>query len=268
MRARDLRRDVEARGPGPAGSAARRRARTAGTGARSPPAGSARRRWRPTARSVRRRSTRCTRTGASGAPCVSALPSRLESSCAMRARSQSTGSVESERRSRSPGPGRRRAVRRRPARSTGSERLVASRVEREAAAQAAAREIQHVVDQLGHARDAVLHQRDDASSPSRSSGVFCSSLAPASIEASGLRRSCPSTAMNCSRSSAVCALVQQARLARRQPLVGIEMKGDQLGEQLEHADRLGVVQPRRLADRSRTACRRSGRPARTIGIEM
>ena len=92
--------------------------------------------------------------------------------------------------------------------------------------------------------------------------------APPSIEASGLRRSWPSTAMNCSRSSAVWRSSQQRRLARRQPLLRVEVEGDQLGEQLEHADRLRRVQLAPAADRSRTACRRTRRPARMIGIEM
>ncbi len=42
------------------------------------------------------------------------------------------------------------------------------------------------------------------------------------------------------------AFADQARLARRQPLARIEMKRDQLGEQLEHADRLGIFQAVRL----------------------
>jgi hypothetical protein len=39
------------------------------------------------------------------------------------------------------------------------------------------------------------------------------------------------------------ALVQKARFAGGQPLTGTQVKTDQLGKQLEHADRLGVVQP-------------------------
>ena len=38
------------------------------------------------------------------------------------------------------------------------------------------------------------------------------------------------------------ALVQKLRLARGQPLACVEMKRDQLGEELEHPDRLGIAQ--------------------------
>ena len=144
-----------------------------------------------------------TRTGPSGAPWVSALASRFESSCAMRPRSQRDRLGRARARPRSRG-------RARPARSsattcssTGAERLVGVAVQRQPAAEPAAREVQHVVDQPGHARDAALRSgRRSRLRLRRRAASRAAACAPASIEASGLRRSWPSTAMNCSRSSA------------------------------------------------------------------
>jgi len=68
---------------------------------------------------------------------------------------------------------------------------------------------------------------------------------PAAIEASGLRRSWPSTAMNCSRKLRSFALAQKPGLAGGQPIHRLEMDRNQFREQLEHADRLRRIQPRR-----------------------
>ena len=154
----------------------------------------------------------------------------------MRARSHATAGQRELGLDRAVGIGRR-AARRPPAPAPArAARRVA--VEHEPAAQPAAREVQHVVDQPGHPRDAARASAPTmVDAPCSSSGVCCSSRAPASIEASGLRRSWPSTAMNCSRSSAVWRSSSSAASLRRQPLVRVEMEGDQLGEQLEHADR-------------------------------
>jgi hypothetical protein len=59
----------------------------------------------------------------------------------------------------------------------------------------------------------------------------------------------------------VPALARQLRLARRQLLMQIQVQADQLGEQLEHADRLGRIHSRRpRIDRAERAEERPARP--------
>ena len=87
----------------------------------------------------------------------------------------------------------------------------------------------------------IMSRMDSALS---SSFVFCSSRVPAATEASGLRRSWPSTAMNCSRKQRRRARVEQIGLRGREAMPGFEMEGDQLGEQLEHPDHARVLQLR------------------------
>ncbi len=61
-------------------------------------------------------------------------------------------------------------------------------------------------------------------------GNLCSTRVPALMAASGLRRSCPSTAMNCSRSSEAVRSGQQVRLRDIQSLLRLQLECDQLGE--------------------------------------
>ena len=70
----------------------------------------------------------------------------------------------------------------------------------------AAGEVEHIVDQPRHPHHRRLHHGDDLMLLF-GLAVRSRMRAPALIEASGLRRSWPSTAMNCSRNSAVsCSL--------------------------------------------------------------
>jgi hypothetical protein len=76
------------------------------------------------------------------------------------------------------------------------------------------------------------------------SSSFClaRSVAPASMEAKGLRTSWASTAMNWLAKLCGLAFAQEDRLLLLRPVPGIEMEGDQLGEVLEHPDDFGSVE--------------------------
>ena len=238
MRARDLGGDVEAEAQALLGGGCRCRGRTAGTGRSAISGGIGVAALATDSSNTPSAIAARTRTGWSGAPWCSALPSRLDSSWPMRRRSHAQRGQRGEvGLDRAVGIGWR-AARRPPARASASAARSRRRCSSEPAAEAAAGEVEHVVDQP--AMRAALRRASGArSSRARSSsGVRCSSCMPASIEASGLRRSWPSTAMNCSRSSAGLRARSAAR-PRWSPArsLRVEVEGDQLGEQLEHADR-------------------------------
>jgi len=122
--------------------------------------------------------------------------------------------------------------------------MIEASVSANSAAQSAAREIKHVVDQADIR--ATLFCINPRISPAGSFwSSFVSILVPAAIEASGLRRSWPSTAMKLLAQFRSLALAQQSRLGDGQPIGRLEMGRNQFRKQLEHADRLRCVQTRR-----------------------
>ena len=146
-------------------------------------------RLRPKARRCRPPSWPLTRTGLSGAPCVKALPIRLETSCPMRVRSQSTGSVIATLVSMMrPGDAVRSSSK--TCSRTGSSGRFASRLRvmpppsrpRAKSRTLSIRSDMRVTVEL-------IISRTRSSLWSRSAPERCNSLAPALIAASGLRRS-------------------------------------------------------------------------------
>jgi hypothetical protein len=122
-------------------------------------------------------------------------------------------------------------------RSTGSNGVA----ERQPGAEAAAREVEHVVDEGRHAGDAFSHHRDDGAR------LFVERrpLQKLGAGADGGQRIAQVVAENGDELFAQLrrgARVEQVGFRRRQPLTGVEVKGDQLGEQLEHADDARVFQ--------------------------
>ena len=102
-----------------------------------------------------------TRTGWSAAPWVRALPIKFDSNCPIRVRSQLTGSVDLEA-GLDHAPGRSRSQFVDDLLEDRLQRPVGVTVQRDAAAQPSAREIQDVVDQVRHTGDGGIDHVEDA----------------------------------------------------------------------------------------------------------
>ena len=106
-------------------------------------------------------------------------------------------------------------------------------VELKAAAEAPAGEIEHVVDELGHPRDAALDEAHDRRPPAAER--FLLEHAHAGVDRG--ERVAQIVAEHGDELLAQLrrlALVEERRLGRRHPLVGLEVEGDEVGEQPEH----------------------------------
>ncbi len=73
-----------------------------------------------------------------------------------------------------------------------------------------------------------------------SSGVFPKSRVPAAMEA-GFRRSCPTTAIKLLTQLRDGMSIEETSFCISQLVPGVEVKGDQLREHLEHSDDAGVL---------------------------
>jgi hypothetical protein len=115
-------------------------------------------------------------------------------------------------------------------------------LQRQAAAHAAACEVHDVVDQPRHPVDAVPHQADDRL------GVLFRLGAGEQPDSGrkGSERVAQIVAEHCDELLAQfrrVALARQLRLARFQFCGGVDLHGNEFGKQLEHVDRLGILQP-------------------------
>ena len=196
-----------------------------------------------------------TETGRSAAPWVSAFATRLESSCAMRPGSLTTRSVEYD-------VGVDHPVR--PGGAVLGDnlhqrmlQLARGPADGQPAAEPAAGEIEHVVDEPRHPAYRVLHQLER-----RAPGFIERRLSKqprAGVD--GGKRIAQVMAEH--RDELVAqfgrlALAEQRGLAGREALPRVEVEADQVGEQPEHADRLGRPQLHRTrVDRAERSEKRS-----------
>ena len=107
-------------------------------------------------------------------------------------------------------PARSPALRRQSARARATRGASAFRSTTKPPPKAAPSQIEHVVDEVGGSGEAAVHLAKDASTLLAERSRCRSMRTPAALAASGFRRSCPSTAINCSRTIAAsrCALIR------------------------------------------------------------